>query len=278
VCVALDADPTSQSVADGSSDGSEEAVGDVGGELGAIDGLGTDEGGVDASAFDGMDVTPDGPTSDAQAGGDAASDSGMPADGGPCELVDDFNSTTMPSFWRSYSLGAPTFGLVRTGSLAQITPTPQSSGIGLVDEQFIGYELQSPVDLTMGGAALEIVLQPSQAVLYLVVTDGTNWFAGIFSGGFRQCDQNPPNGTLGSCTAPWSPIADRFERLRAGSPPTTAVWESSPDGANWTVWNEAPTSVNFQQAYVAVYGGYEDNVSDPGTMQFDNVSVAFVCR
>jgi hypothetical protein len=240
-----------------SADGGDEVVADAVDVEDAIDASGA------ADASDTSDAMEDSPT--------------VLADGGDvtlCTISDDFNSTTVPSFWTPAPQGSPPFAPVRTGADLEIT-IPGVPGPATPANVSNGYQVRVPFNMTNGEVVVQLVHAPTggNSIAFITVGDASNAIAMGVSGAILGMIIEP-SGDLVS--VPYDPVAHQWLRIRPDGPST--VWEASADGVNWTEMRRATTAINFATVGTSIFAGMTmTDPTPPGTAVFDNFHASHTC-
>jgi len=163
---------------------------------------------------------------------------------------------------------------VATGSQLQL---PVASGAGAVAT--IDTYTKSLYDLTASAIFVKFVQPPNvgngttEAYFYLESkSDGSDYIAWICSGGTMYCRQMVAS-TPSDTTAAYNATTHAWLRIQESG--GNLLWDTSPDGINWT--NQRTVAIAVGQITglaVQFYSSYFGTETTPGTAIFDSVNIA----
>jgi hypothetical protein len=152
----------------------------------------------------------------------------------------------------------------------EITPRSNASYL-----HFNGYLSAASWNMTNGKAQVEVlqVTNGSLATMsFIVGRDSSNWYAFTVSGGklyFQEVIDG--NVTYGSFTGiSFSPTQHGFWRLRHDPASGRVIFETSSNGATWTVRRTVATTFSLSSLRVSLMAGTFAATSSPGKAIFDN--------
>jgi len=147
--------------------------------------------------------------------------------------------------------------------------------IGVDQYAYNYYETRGFVNLDGRSVSVEVVQPPSVITggdygLEVAMTDGNKLILRATIGGLLQGYKVVDGGTAKVFEVPYNPANHRFWQLRITE--DTAVWEASPDGADFTKLAEEPRSALFEMDYVQIRLTADNDDDLAGdTLIWDNV-------
>lgn len=137
---------------------------------------------------------------------------------------------------------------------------------------FNGYVSAKTWSIRDGVAVVKVVdvLRGSGITSFSLVRDETNWYQfSVHDGTLRySCTTH---GEPNSVEVPYQPKEYRFWRFRHNPSENLVIWETSPDGLDWTAQHGTAPSVGTDALYVELAAGSTTESEPAGTAQFDDV-------
>lgn len=192
-----------------------------------------------------------------------------PSDIQPTCAVDDFSATAIDeTTWGIYEQ-PPTTIEQRDGVLR----ADFGDGVAAYASVFSIQE----IDYRGTSAAVEVTEVPDvegvEVLLQWVVNNNYRHFIAAEAGRLYFGTQNDADYT--SAETPFDPVAHRHWRLR--NERNTIVYETSADGASWTVGHTSGVLIPLDEAYVELAAGAYLEVAGAHTAAFDNFQLAGAC-
>lgn len=190
---------------------------------------------------------------------------------------DDFNDNTRDaakwvtgSMFHAPSVIDSLVTVLEQNGRLEITPRSNVSSL-----HFNGYLSTASWNMTNGQAQVEVLQTtngPTAMMSFIVGRDLLSWYAFSISGG-QLYFQEVTNGNLtsGSLTSiSFSPTQHGFLRLRHDPASGRVVFETSGDGATWTVRRTVATTFSLSSLRVTLIAGTLASTGAPGKAIFDN--------
>jgi hypothetical protein len=142
---------------------------------------------------------------------------------------------------------------------------------GVSTRSYNGYVTTSTWDMTAAHARVEVlqITEGTANTIFAVGSDSNNWYGFVIEGG-KLYMQSKIGGKKNSTDIPYSATQHRFWRLRHEATDNQILWETSPDGENWTVRRRLTPQLSLTDLYIYLGAGTYLNESNPGTAVFDN--------
>ena len=161
----------------------------------------------------------------------------------------------------------------------ELTPLTATSG-----SHANGYSTVTPIDMTGKQASVEVVQVTNTAgwantVFSLAADDG--WYRFFTEHGLLYMEQYVGGNSSGATPISYSSTQHRHWRIRHDPFSDTIYWETSSDGATWTVRHSAARQLSMTRLVADLYVRTWQSEASPGVAVFDNFkfeSVAWAAR
>lgn len=160
----------------------------------------------------------------------------------------------------------PAIEITVAGGRLEVKPRGERAG-----RSYSGYLTMSPRDMTSSHARVEVVqtTDNSADTIFAVGQDSNNWYGFVEEGG-KLYLQMKVAGKKNSTNVDYSRTEHRFWRLRHEATENLMLWETSPDGATWTILRSEAPQVPLASLYIYLGAGTYLVEGSPGVAIFDN--------
>ncbi len=154
----------------------------------------------------------------------------------------------------------------------RLTIVPRSS---YAPASYNGYVSNLTWDLSQNAATVEMVQKAAgnASTIFSIGNNKDNWY-GFRAKGNTLYLENRINGVTNGFTFPYDAVLYRFWRIRFNQPTDSILYETSPNGTNWTVKWSAPSLIPITASRIEMIAGTSGNVANPGAALFDNFMLA----
>src|ERR1051325_10591751 len=151
---------------------------------------------------------------------------------------------------------------------ASLEITPRA---GVSTRSYNGYITQLARDFTASHARVDVfqTAEGSADTIFAIGIDNNNWYGFVVENG-KLYLQSKINGRKNSATLRYDPTDHRCWRLRHEATLNQILWETSPDGTNWTILRRATPEISLDNIYVSLAAGTYTPEVEPGLAAFDN--------
>lgn len=151
---------------------------------------------------------------------------------------------------------------------ASLEITPRA---GVANRSYNGYITQRAWDFTAAHARVDVfqTTEGSADTIFAIGIDSNNWYGFVVENG-KLYLQSKINGRKNSESVKYDPSDHRSWRLRHEASLNEILWETSPDGINWTVLRRVAPEISLQSIYVSLGAGTYTPELEPGLAAFDN--------
>lgn len=156
--------------------------------------------------------------------------------------------------------------VVEEGGQLRVSPRT-----GVTGRAYSGLITNKAWDMTGAHARVE-VLQATQATantIFAIGTDSDNWYGFVVESG-KLFMQSKVSGRKNSTDVPYSLGRHKHWRIRHEEALNQILWETSPNGQNWTVQRRLAASLPLTEMYLHMGAGTYRSEIDPGAALFDN--------
>ncbi|WP_246357221.1 vanadium-dependent haloperoxidase [Pyxidicoccus fallax] len=179
-------------------------------------------------------------------------------------LIDNFNDNFIDTTkWSTYGIG-----VAEVNQRVEIRPEAN------VAQSYEGYQSAVPYDLSNSAAQVEVVQTlralPGAFVFFEVGPDDNNRVIFNLSEELH-CVQAVSGNFTTLLSIPYDPLLHRWLRFRDSE--GTVYWETSPDGAHWTVQAQNDRAIDVFSARIGFGTGLQQAVPSPGVAIFDSLNV-----
>ncbi|HEY0101812.1 MAG TPA: S8 family peptidase [Pyrinomonadaceae bacterium] len=180
-------------------------------------------------------------------------------------LSDNFNDNVRDARWGV--LATPGSNIAEQNGRLEVTPTAAMPG-------YDGYKSVTAIDLTDTSMSVEAVSVPTTngfATFYGLADGSGNYLLlGVVSSGTFLMQQSV-GGVVTNSQLPYNATQQRFWRFRHNRSDDTVNWETSPDGATWTIHRSIATPFPVTNLQVVLTGQKATATSPSDTVIFDNL-------
>ncbi len=186
---------------------------------------------------------------------------------------DDFGNNQLDAWWKLGTLTPPAAAwdqqvtVSETGQRLEITPRRNVN-----EKSYNGYVSVSNWNFTGARATVEVMQTTTNEAqtIFTLALDSNNWFRFLAASGNLNF-QTRVSGTESSVSIPADGAQQRFWRLRHDRPNDRIIFETSADGASWSVRRAVPRQIPIKGLAVELNAGTPASVAAPGTAIFDSL-------
>ena len=151
----------------------------------------------------------------------------------------------------------------------EITPRTNASGL-----RYNGYVSTQTYKFIDKYASVEVIEAPNAAsyagLTFAAAIDHANFYRFVIENGWLRFDDAVNNERNQTIKIAFNPLQHKYLRLRHDPGQNSIVWETAPDGTNWTVQRSISATISLTAVRMEISAGTWQKESQPGRAVLDN--------